>query len=150
MAELTEESIIVAINKMIKTIGYIGTFSVELMHNKNDDMLYFTEINLRNDGAQPFVRKYGYNLPLIHINDLLGRTIEMCYDPKPGLYLWEMHHFLAFRQHHISFMSWIIEMIKAKGFLLTCKHDKRPFFKQFDNKIRSALRRKNKTAVYYK
>lgn len=150
MAELTEESLITAINNIIKTIGYTGIFSVELMHNTKDGKFYFTEINLRNDGAQPFVRKYGYNLPLIHVNDLLGLPMQLPKKTNPGMYLWEMHHFLAFRQHHISFKSWVFEMIKANGFLLTCKQDYRPFFKQFENKLRYTIRRKNKTSEYYK
>lgn len=30
---------------------------MEMMHSKTDDEFYFTEINLRNDGANSFVYK---------------------------------------------------------------------------------------------
>lgn len=68
--ELNDSTIIKPITQLLSNIGYIGLFSVEMMHCKSDNKYYFTEINLRNDGANSFIRKYGVNLPLIHITDL--------------------------------------------------------------------------------
>jgi len=150
MAELTEESLITAINNIINTIGYIGTFSVELMHNTKDGNFYFTEINLRNDGAQPFVRKYGYNLPLIHVDDLLDLPMQLPHKTHPGLYLWEMHHFQAWRHHNIAFAKWLSEILKKRGFLISCWRDIRPFFKQFQPVVRGFLRMKQNPSEYYK
>lgn len=150
MVELTEESLIIAINNLIKTIGYIGMFSVELMHNTKDGEFYFTEINLRNDGAQPFVRKYGYNLPLIHVDDLLGLPMQLPKKTHPGMYLWEMHHFQAWRHHNIPFSTWFYEILKKRGFLISCGRDFKPFFKQFQQIVRGFLRIKQLPKEYYK
>ncbi len=149
MDRLSEESLIIDITNIIKTIGYIGVFSVELMHNSNDGKFYFTEINLRNDGAQPFVRKYGFNLPVMHVNDLLDLSMPLPQKTNPGQYLWEMHHFQAWRHHNISFLTWLSDILKRKGFLLTCERDYKPFFKQFQPLVRGFLRMKPRTKEYY-
>lgn len=150
MQKLEDAALIAPIESIIKKIGYVGLFSVELMHNVADNKYYFTEINLRNDGAQPFVRKYGVNLPVIHVNDLLGLETKKIYKYNPGLYLWEMHHYQAWRHHNISFKTWITDIIKSKGFLITCKNDYKPFFRQFQSIGRGMLRMKKKNIEYYK
>lgn len=84
MQPLDDETIINPITKLVKQIGYIGLFSVEMMHNREDDKFYFTEINLRNDGANSFVYKYGVNLPLMHIEDLQGSVqMKLSTEVKP-------------------------------------------------------------------
>lgn len=150
MEKLEDVELIDAIKSIIRAIGYVGLFSVELMHNEDDGKFYFTEINLRNDGAQPFVRKYGVNLPLIHVNDLLGEDIIIPTKYYPGMYLWEMHHYQAWRNHIISFKEWFVDIIKTKGFLITCKNDYKPFFKQFNDIGRGLLRMTVKRKEYYK
>ena len=71
---LEEGPIKASIENLIATTGYVGLFSVEMMHCKNDDKFYFTEINLRNDGAEALVTKYGANLPLNHVEGFDGIT----------------------------------------------------------------------------
>lgn len=149
MAELSEEYLINAINALIGEIGYVGLFSVELMHNHIDDKYYFTEINLRNDGAQPFMRKFGVNLPTIHILDLLDCPFTISKKTHPGLFLWEMHHFESLRSHTISFKTWLSDVISARGFLLTCGNDYLPFFKQFEKKLLRVFRKQKKEIEYY-
>ena len=80
-------NIINSISNLIRTIGYVGLFSVEMMHCKTDEKFYFTEINLRNDGAESFVTKYGANLPLNHIEDLLGEPLTVQTEEHPGYYI---------------------------------------------------------------
>lgn len=135
--------IISCIKNLIRTTGYVGLFSVEMMHSKIDDKFYFTEINLRNDGAQSFIRKYGVNLPLIHVCDLLNKPWAIGSTFKPGYYLWEIHHLYSLLHRDISFKTWINEIFKARGGLVFEWSDLRPFIHQlimpFVNKIQKPL-----------
>lgn len=128
---LEDEEIIKGIKNLIKSIGYVGVFSVEMMHCKYDNKFYFTEINLRNDGANGFIVKYGVNLPLNHIEDLLGKPLTTFTDFKPGYYIWEMHHFLSLLHSEIGFKQWVAELRKSEGFLTKFHKDMKPHYKQF-------------------
>lgn len=133
MQPLEDENIIQPIKNLIKTIGYVGPFSVEMMHCRKDNKYYFTEINLRNDGANSLVYKYGVNLPLNHIEDLLNLPITKFDNFSPGFYIWDMHHFLSLVHRELPFTQWISELKKSNGFMTYFHDDKRPFFKQYTN-----------------
>jgi predicted ATP-grasp superfamily ATP-dependent carboligase len=132
---LKDKAIIKGIKNLINSIGYVGVFSVEMMHCKKDNKFYFTEINLRNDGANSFITKYGVNLLQNHIEDLLDKPITKFTKFNPGYYIWEMHHFLSLMHREISFFQWLSEIKKSQGFLTTYTNDRIPFFKQFSNWI---------------
>lgn len=128
---LTDNDILNSIKNLINKMGYVGLFSVEMMHSKTDGKFYFTEINLRNDGAEFFITKYGANLPLNHVEDLLRLPITQQREFKPGYYIWDMHHLRSFLSGDISIITWIKEIMKSNGFLMYLKEDKRPFFRQY-------------------
>lgn len=130
---LAEEDIKQCIHRLVQHIGYVGLFSVEMMHCKTDNKFYFTEINLRNDGANSFILKYGVNLPAMHVRDLLGLEQENPCKVFPGYYIWEMHHFLSLLHRDISLGQWFREIRKSRGFLTYHKDDPKPFYKQFTN-----------------
>ena len=146
MQPLEDGSIKKSIERLIATTGYVGLFSVEMMHCKDDDKFYFTEINFRNDGAEALVTKYGANLPLNHVEDLMGLPLTEQTEFNPGYYIWDMHHFLSLMHCDISLLAWIKEIRKSNGFMLYFKEDKKPFFKQYSNWILSKLHlRKNES-----
>lgn len=149
MQPLTDETIISPITKLVRQIGYVGLFSVEMMHNREDDKFYFTEINLRNDGANSFVYKYGVNLPLMHIEDLQGSKQQKSpTEVKPGYYIWDMHHFLSLIHRDISVLKWIQELRKSNGFLTYFQEDTKPFYRQYRNWLLQKLQIRKK--VQYK
>ena len=138
---LTDNTIIQCIRKLIEIIGYVGLFSVEMMHCKDDNKFYFTEINLRNDGANSFIYKYGINLPLAHIYDLEGGgKYDMPVKYYPGYYIWDNHHFASLIHGGISLVQWIKEIISCRGFLIFFADDPKPFFKQYTNWMLEKLR----------
>lgn len=146
MQPLDNQEIISCIETLISKIGYVGLFSIEMMHCRDDDKFYFTEINLRNDGANALVTKYGANLPLNHIEDLLGQQLTEQNRWHPGFYIWDMHHFLSLVHGDISIISWLKDIKKSNGFMLYFKEDKKPFYKQYSNWVLSKLHiRKNKS-----
>jgi len=132
--ELTDTELIKCVKQFINRIGYVGLFSIEMMHSKVDGKFYFTEINPRNDGANSFIYKYGVNLPLVHINDLLDVEYDWNkYKKHPGYYIWDLHHLKSFLHHDIGFKQWISELFKSKGLLMFFIRDPKPFFKQYLN-----------------
>lgn len=132
---LRDSNIIQCITRFLNTIGYVGLFSVEMMHSKKNNKFYFTEINLRNDGANSFVYKYGVNLLQNHIEDLTNKPISSYDHFNPGYYIWEMHHFQSLLHGDINPIRWMKEIFKSNGFLTYFKEDKRPFFHQFANSM---------------
>ncbi len=128
---LEDETIISPIRELIQRIGYVGMFSVEMMHSKIDGKFYFTEINLRNDGANSFIVKFGVNLPLLHVMDLKDGELPTFTAFHPGYYIWEKHHFSSLLHKDISFWQWMKEIRMSKGFLTYFKEDKMPFYWQF-------------------
>lgn len=146
MQALENEQIKSCVENLITSIGYIGLFSVEMMHCKTDGKLYFTEINLRNDGAEALVTKYGANLPLNHVEDMMGLPLTTQNEYYPGYYIWDMHHFLSLIHRDIDVLTWIREIKKSNGFMLYFKEDTKPFYKQYSNWILSKLHlRKNES-----
>ena len=134
------------IKNIIASTGYVGLFSVEMMHCKSNGKFYFTEINLRNDGAEAFVTKYGANLPLNHVEDLIESPLTEQKEFHPGYYIWDFHHFLSLIHRDISICTWIKEIKKSNGFMLYFKEDTKPFYKQYSNWLKSKLHlRKNES-----
>ena len=133
MQPLTDNNIKNNICNLIKRIGYIGLFSIEMMHCKTDDKFYFTEINPRNDGAESFVTQYGANLPLNHIEDLLGIPITPITQTNPGYYIWDFHQFQSLLHMDINPIQFIKDWKKSKGLLMYMKGDPKPFYKQYTN-----------------
>lgn len=131
MQRLEDPILIKKISDLISEIGYVGLFSVELMHCITDGKFYFTEFNLRNDGAESFVTKFGANLPLNHVEDLKGKPLTAQQIEFPGYYIWDMHHLKSLLCGDTSFFSWVSEIISSKGFLMYDKNDKKPFFRQY-------------------
>ena len=139
MEALNNESIYNCIQKLIKSSNYVGVFSIEMMHCKTDGKFYFTEINLRNDGANSFYYKYGVNLPLVHIQDLTNQSIYNFTHFNPGYYIWDMHHLMSVIKRDISVLQWVKELMKSKSFLTYFKQDPYPFYKQYINLLMDKL-----------
>ena len=131
MQPLEDGPIKTSVENLITSIGYVGLFSVEMMHCIDDNQFYFTEINLRNDGAEAFVTKYGANLPLNHVEDMLGLDITKPTKYHPGYYIWDMHHLKSLLHFDISPLQWAKEIVKSKGFLMFSAEDPKPFFTQY-------------------
>lgn len=146
MQPLVDSPIKTSIEALIEKTGYVGLFSVEMMHCKDDNKFYFTEINLRNDGAEALVTKYGANLPLNHVENLLDLPLTEQKVFRPGYYIWDMHHFLSLIHGDISVTTWLKELRMSNGFMLYFKDDKKPFFKQYTNWLLSKFHlRKNES-----
>lgn len=126
-----------SITTYMQRIKYVGVFSVEFMHSKDDDKIYFTEANIRNDGDNGFVTKSGCNVPYVHYTDIIGTVdeLEMKKACNKGVYIWDMHHFLSLLHGETDIFTWLHDLIKSNGYLTIIKNDRMPFFKQYTNWI---------------
>ena len=124
------------IRTLMNEVGYVGLFSVEFMHNKKDRLIYFTEVNFRNDGANAFIVHEGVNLPFLHFQDLLDQPKKI-FTPttKSKKYILEGSHFSNLIKRGISFREWLSDFKGVDGFRYYFQDDKAPFFYQFVNKI---------------
>ena len=95
---------------------------------------------MRNDGAESFVTKYGANLPLNHVEDLMGIPLTKQKEFHPGFYIWEMHHLSSLMCRDISILTWLKDICKSNGFLMSHTGDMKPFFCQFINPILRKLK----------
>lgn len=128
------------IEKLMKDIGFVGLFSVEFMHNKKDNRVYFTEINFRNDGENSFIVHGGVNLPYLHYCDMMGLPLKDYTPIKVSKkYIWEGVHLSGLIQGDESFTEWLKDLCGCDGFLYYFKDDRKPFFAQFINKIINKL-----------
>ena len=126
------------IKSLMKDIGYVGLFSVEFMHNRADDKIYFTEINFRNDGLNSFIVNNGANLPYLHLLDLLNLPRkEYITSKKSKKFICEPRHMSGLMRRIIPFREWLSDLMGVKGFLYYYKDDKKPFYYQFIEKFRS-------------
>lgn len=124
------------IKTLMNEVGYVGLFSVEFMHDSNKDIVYFTEINFRNDGTNSFIVHCGVNLPYLHYQDLLDLPHKI-YTPisESKKYIWEGIHFSNLITRGITLREWLNDLKGVDGFLYYFKEDKTPFFYQFANKV---------------
>lgn len=124
------------IRTLMNEVGYVGLFSVEFMHNKKDGLIYFTEVNFRNDGENTFIVHEGVNLPFLHFQDLLDQPKKLFIPTtKSKKYICENMHFSGLIRGGIGFREWLSDLKGVEGFLYYFKDDKAPFFYYFANKI---------------
>ena len=132
--------------RLMRDIGYVGLFAVECMHNIDDDLIYFTEINFRNDGLNSFIVKCGVNLPYLHYLDLMNLPLKE-YTPttKQKKYICEASHISAIKRRSITIWEWMKDLKGVNGFLYYYADDKRPFFYQFINPFIFLFRKRRKS-----
>lgn len=138
---LTEEYLLLKekICTLIKNIGYVGLFSVELIVC-NDQKNYFIELNLRNDALNMILVKAGVNLPYIHLQDLIGEPLKD-YQPinKSMTIICEPIHMASLYHRGISLIQWTKDIIHTDGFMLYDKNDKGVVIHHFIDKLRGLI-----------
>lgn len=143
------DDIIKAATEYMKMVDYYGIFDFEYMHSMIDGKRYFIECNFRNSGCNAFALKSGYNLPLYHYQDLIGvlnnESINRA-DVVTRYFIREYHYYNAVRAGMISWKEFISDFKKCNGTLTYYKDDKKPFYRQFTNKIRGRF---GKSGGYY-
>lgn len=100
------------IKKYIDSTGYVGLFDVELKYA--DGSVYFIECNFRNGAPNNVLTKYGMNIPVLWINEMLNADIEIKHHRKFKKVIVEQTDILNAIKGAINPFIWIGQFCSAK------------------------------------
>lgn len=131
-----------AVGKFIRSIGYSGLFSVEFIRDQND-VDYFLEINMRNDGNAYCVKSAGVNLPYIWYYFLINRDIpvgETVSFEKPVMFIPDLNDFMR-GVKSVGIFGWVKQFFSAESHTVWDVHDMGPFLIQVKEFAQIAIKR---------
>lgn len=119
----------------IKDCGYSGLFSIEFIRSK-DDIIYFLEINFRNDGNAWCVTAAGVNLPVIWVKANSGIDYhDEIHNIKSITMMPEFQDLKMVFQRKVKLGQWLRDVRRTDAFLDWNKKDIKPFFRFILNKL---------------
>lgn len=123
-----------SLERFVSGMNYIGPFSIEC--GIKNDIPYFFEINLRNDGTIHYFTSVGVNIPWMWLND--SYKIDMAL-PATAHFTDEMGDIINVINGNLSFIRWIKDMHKSTVHKYYDKKDPAPFKVFFKRMGRVAL-----------
>lgn len=128
-----------AVYDFIKKIGYSGLFSVEFIRDKNN-VDYFLEINMRNDGNAYCVKSAGINLPFIWCYYMVNNHLpDLPLSFKKSIRFIPDFNDLKVALSKGQFFSWIVDFCKADSHSIYNKTDLKPFWIEICNQVKKHL-----------
>lgn len=116
--------------KYLKKIGYSGLFSLEFIRDHND-IDYFLEINLRNDGNAYCVKTAGVNLPYIWSYYQTFHNFPNCSRSfNKSVYFMPDWNDLRRGIKAVGLIGWLKQSRQAESHAVFNKNDIKPFFIQ--------------------
>ena len=117
------------INLFFQKIKYDGLFSIEFIRGENN-VDYYLETNLRNDGNAYCVKSAGINLPYIwcyyQVNKTLPKNVALTFE-KPVFFMPEFAD-IKMGIKSVGVLKWIMQMVGAKSHAIFNLKDMKPFF----------------------
>lgn len=118
-----------AIKEFIKSIGYEGLFSIELVCK--DDTFFFLEINMRSDGVNYLYTSAGFNYPFLWYRYGVDGKLDSSHVSFPKLrrplYLMQWTDFVDVFHKRISFWQWLKDLARTRAFCVLSIRDPKPF-----------------------
>ena len=124
---------------LMKSTGYRGLFSAEFL--VKDGLIYFLEVNFRNDGNTYVATASGQNLPLRYVQSFVGDDVVQDSSDYPCYFMLDIEDFLALKRNNVSIWQWIRDVKKANTYLVYNAQDRKPFIKKTKNIISSIVYR---------
>lgn len=130
--------------KLLKSTTYRGLFSAEFL--LKDGILYFLEVNFRNDGNTYVATASGLNLPYLYVQSWLSQDKFEIPVPKfPCYFMLDIEDFISnVLSGRTNYVEWIRNLHQVDCCLVYNKKDKRPFQKKLIYIIISLIKRKSK------
>lgn len=116
------------IKKLIENIGYEGIFSVDML--VKDNIFYFLETNLRNDGLAYIYTAAGANLANLWVKYLKNKiTLEQLTNVKINTPFFLMHENDMYNiiEGKVSIWQWMKDFRKSGAFFIMNAKDPMPF-----------------------
>lgn len=126
-----------AVHRFLNALDYTGMFSIEFA--VKDNVYYFLEINLRNDGLQNISTVAGANLPKMYIQSMLSLPVEIPKVKTPTYYMGELTDY----QHigkTITFKEWYKCFKMTDCFFIANWKDPLPFVSELVTKVKDTIR----------
>lgn len=114
------------IEAMIKSIGYTGLFSVELIYANHSH--YFLETNFRNDGTAYLATVCGYNLPDLLCQSFSGNKKKLSDNYKPCHYVNIIADGMNVIHGRVPLFTWVKQIRSARCYSHFSKSDRKPLF----------------------
>lgn len=114
------------IDDFLKKLNYYGPFSIEF--GVVDNMPFFYEINMRNDGTSHYFHKAGIYIPYIYwlSNNIELETIDLNIERREYRFIDELGDFINIGAN-LSIKKWISELKTAMAYKYYDKSDLKPF-----------------------
>lgn len=131
-----------AIRNLVRAIGYEGLFSIEFLIKNN--VSYFLEINMRNDGTNYLYTLGGYNYPFLWYLYCLGKLDTEHLNHKnlsKPLYLMQWSDISDVVHKRISVFQWVKDFSRVRAFYVLNIRDIKPFLFQLYQYCKIVLRK---------
>lgn len=118
---------ITEVEQFVHNLKYYGPFSIEF--GVMDDIPYFYEINLRNDGTSHYFNKANINIPYLWLLDSYGIDIEEYSRFENNNYYFsdEFGDYLNIITNRLPIKEWYADLKKASVYKYFYKDDIKPF-----------------------
>ena len=130
-----------AVKSFIKSLGYSGLFSMEFLRDK-DNIDYFLEINMRNDGNAYCVKTAGVNLPYIWNYYQTFKKMPVCpvTFTKPVRFMPDLSDARRGIQT-VGLLRWIKEFFCAESHSVYNTKDLKPIIVQISEKFSRIIKK---------
>jgi len=129
------------INEYFRRLKYNGLFSIEFIRDEND-VDYYLETNLRNDGNAYCVKSAGVNLPYIwcyyQIHNCLPAHIATSFE-RPVYFMPEFAD-IGLGIRSVGVFKWLYQVISAQSHSIFNLQDMKPFYAKAKYYLRSHLK----------
>jgi D-aspartate ligase len=129
-AKLVKSNSLVDIDKiksLIRDLGYVGIFDMELMYSKGE--IYFIELNFRNGAYGYAFTKAGINIPGLWCSDAIDQDFpdELKRIKNKVTLMSEIADFRNVFASDLRLSKWIMQFLKADVHLILNIYDIKPF-----------------------
>lgn len=119
----------------LNDLNYFGPFSIEF--GVMDNIPYFFEINLRNDGTSHYFNKLQVDIPYIWSLDCMGKDVTSLCSPLDIDYYFidEFGDFLNVFTTKLTIKKWVKDLRKATAFKYYSESDSKPFWRMLPRRV---------------
>lgn len=123
-----------AIYQFIRTSGYYGPFSIEFVHNDNQN--YFMEVNFRNEGLAYAATAAGSNLHAMYLG-VPQNLVKI----RPTYIMNYSLDYLYVKEGNLSFFKWLRDFLRTRGFININFKDLNPIISYYTSKFKRISKR---------
>lgn len=120
------------ISEFLKGISYYGLFSFEF--GVKNEIAYFYEVNLRNDGTSHYFLQAGANLPLLWVSQFNGIEPRLYVNPHDEEFMDEVHDYLNIKNGIVDKKVWKSQSKTSSIYRYYDKKDMMPYIIQLCEK----------------